>query len=54
METVLLDHPWMALGLLYVGGWFIAFLYACRHSSPPIRDGFAPEAPGKARAKATE
>ena len=56
MGTILLDHPWISFGLLYVGGWFIAFIYARPHRCPPTRDGSpgGPTATEKARAKAAE
>ena len=56
MGTILLDHPWISLGLLYVGGWFIALICAHAGGAPPTQDGSpaGPTATGKAGAEATE
>ena len=56
MTAVLLDHPWVLLGLLYVVGWLIVCVCALRRSSPPQPDvpPAGPAATGKARARATE
>jgi hypothetical protein len=56
METVLLDHPWIALCLLFGGGWLITFLYARPRSSPSTQDGSpaVPTAAGQARPEAKE
>jgi hypothetical protein len=56
METVLLDHPWIPLCLLYVRGWLIAIPCARPRRSPPTRDGppAGPTATGKTPAEAAE
>jgi hypothetical protein len=56
METALLDHPWTLLCLLYVGGWFIALLYARPRGSPPAQEGppAGRTAAGKGPAEAAE
>jgi len=38
MTAVLLDHPWVLLGLLYVVGWLIVCVCARRRGSPPQPD----------------
>jgi hypothetical protein len=55
MVTVLLDHPWVPLCLLYVGGWVITFV--CAGQRRPTTGGGSPAEPTateEARAEAAE
>jgi hypothetical protein len=56
METVLLDHPWAPLCLLYVGSWIITFFCARPRRRPPTGVGApaGPRATEPARAGAAE
>jgi hypothetical protein len=56
MEMQLLDHPWRFLWLAYLGVWFVIFVCAGPHDSPPAPDGSpsGPPAPGEAPAEAAK